>query len=86
MSDTVDYFRASKELRRDLREAYGMPCPECERLLPRANPSILLPQQACRIHRFRDPRPPLSDADYEAVGWKRASPAQAETHPEEHQP
>ena len=52
-------FGAIKDHKKRLRAKYGAPCPECQRLLPKAHPSILLPQQVCRIHKYRDPRPAL---------------------------
>ena len=60
MSEMADVFGAMKDHRRQLRAKYGEPCPECKRLLPKANPSILLPQQVCRIHRYKDSRPALT--------------------------
>ena len=38
-------------------------CPVCVAKLPKAHPSILLPQQVCKIHGFRDPRPRLTQGD-----------------------
>ena len=61
MSDMGDVFNAMKENRRKRRAKYGVDCPECVRLLPKACPSILLPQQRCKIHGYRDPRPRLED-------------------------
>jgi hypothetical protein len=57
MGDMGDDFRALKDAKRAIKEKYGVPCPECVKKLPRAAPSILLPQQRCRIHGYRDPRP-----------------------------
>ena len=56
MGDMGDDFKLLREHRRALREKYGVACPECVRKLPKANPTILLPGQRCRIHRYRDPR------------------------------
>lgn len=67
MGDMGDIFNAHKELRKLLRKHHGRPCSDCVRKLPKAQPSILLPQQACRIHRYRDPRPELTQADYDAL-------------------
>lgn len=64
MSDEVEVFSTLKAVRTRLRAKYGIPCPECERLLPKANPSILLPRQVCRIHHYRDPRPELTDEQW----------------------
>lgn len=64
MSEVVEIFRATKDHNKQLRAKYGAPCPECQRLLPKAHPSILLPQQVCRIHKYRDPRPALTDDEW----------------------
>ena len=64
MSDTIDDHRAMGDHRKALRAKYGMPCPECVQKLPRAQPSILLPQQRCRIHGYRDQRPELTNEQW----------------------
>lgn len=56
-SDYGDLCREIRDRRREVRAKFGVPCPECVRLLPKACPTILLPQQRCRIHKYRDPRP-----------------------------
>lgn len=65
MGDMGDIFNAHKSLRKAERAKFGKPCPECVSKLPRAQPSILIPQQVCRIHRYRDPRPALTQDDYD---------------------
>ena len=60
MSDMSELFKSMQGHKKRLRAKYGVPCPECRRLLPKANPSILLPQQVCRIHRYKDSRPALT--------------------------
>ena len=67
MSEMCEVFRAMKDHKKRLREKYGAPCPECKRLLPKASPSILLPQQMCRIHKYRDPRPDLTEEEWSKV-------------------
>lgn len=69
MSEAIAIFGAIKEGNKLLRAKYGVECPECRRLLPRANPKILLPGQGCtRVgHRYFDPRPELTQADYDAT-------------------
>jgi hypothetical protein len=67
MSDAIDDFRALKQFRQKERAAYGRPCPVCVEKLPRAHPKILLPQQVCRMHRYRDPRPELTQQDIDAI-------------------
>jgi hypothetical protein len=66
-SDTVDTYRAMKEHRKALRAAYGVACPMCAVKRPRAPASILLPQQTCRVDRYKDPRPELTDEQWKAV-------------------
>ena len=63
-SDYGDMCREIKEARRDARANHGVNCQKCVELLPKANPSILLPQQVCKIHGYRDPRPRTEDTEY----------------------
>lgn len=59
MGDMGDVFRDMRDHRRELRSKYGVECPQCKIVRPKANPSILLPQQRCRVDGYRDPRPRL---------------------------
>jgi len=68
VSDYGDQCRELKDAKRAVRDKHGVPCPECQQKLPKANPSILLPQQVCRIHKYRDPRP----YDHEKTMWGEA--------------
>lgn len=56
MGDMGDDFKAFREHMRELRDKYGVNCPRCAIKRPRAHPSILLPQQRCRVDRYKDPR------------------------------
>lgn len=64
MSEMFEIFGSMKDHKKRLRAKYGIPCPECQRLLPKAHPSILLPQQVCRIHKYRDQRPELTEEQW----------------------
>ena len=64
MSEMVEVFGEIKDHKKRLRAKFGAPCPECVRLLPKASPSILLPQQVCRIHKYCDPRPELTEEQW----------------------
>jgi len=64
MGDMGEQFNELRESKRAIRAKFGIPCPECIRLLPKANPSILLPQQRCKIHNYRDPRKRTDETDY----------------------
>ena len=59
MGDMGEVFNALKEHRRELRATYGAECPQCRIVRPKAHPSILLPQQRCKVDGYRDPRPRL---------------------------
>ncbi len=61
MSEMGDDYRAMREHTRALRDKYGVSCPRCAEARPRAPASILLPQQRCRVDRYVDPRPRLTD-------------------------
>jgi hypothetical protein len=63
-SDYGDMCREIKDARREARMKHGIDCPKCVELLPKANPSILLPGQRCKIHGYRDPRPRTPDTEY----------------------
>ncbi len=67
MSEVAEMYAGMKSFNKKLRAKYGMPCPECQRLLPKAHPKILLPGHRCKMHRYTDPRPELTQADYDAV-------------------
>lgn len=64
MSDYGDMCRDIRDARRIARAKHGVPCPVCTEKLPRAHPTILLPQQRCRIHGYVDPRPRTADTEY----------------------
>ena len=61
MGDMGDDFRAFKDHKASLRKKHGVNCPQCAIKRPKAHPTILLPQQTCRVDGYRDPRPKLTD-------------------------
>ena len=68
MSEMGEEFRDMRKDRAELRRHFGVPCPECVEKLPKAQPSILLPQQQCRIHGYKDARPRITNDDRISVG------------------
>lgn len=54
---TGEVFAAFRQARKEAREKYGVLCPRCKVVRPKAHPSILLPQQRCKVDGYRDPRP-----------------------------
>lgn len=61
MGDMGDIFNDMKEHRKYLRATFGVNCPKCAQVRPKAPPSILLPSQRCKVDGYRDPRPLLTD-------------------------
>lgn len=61
MGDMGDAFKAMKDQRKAVLRRYGVLCPRCREVRPKAHPSNLLPQQLCRVDNYRDPRPALTD-------------------------
>jgi hypothetical protein len=72
MSDTIDMFRALGDHRQAIRKAFGAPCPQCNVKQPKRQPTILLPQQRCKVDGYRDPRPYLTSEQHQAVADARA--------------
>jgi hypothetical protein len=64
VSDYGDLCRDIREARREARAKHGVPCPVCPTKRPKAHPSILLPQQRCKVDGYRDPRPRTRDTEY----------------------
>lgn len=70
MGDMGDVFNDWKNMKRKVRQKYGVECPKCKEERPKANPSILLPQQTCLVDGYKDPRPRLTD-EQRYPGWTR---------------
>jgi hypothetical protein len=67
MSNLGDDLKSIAEHKKRLKEKYGAPCHECLRLLPKANPKILMPQGYCKMHKYKDTRPELTDTEWLSV-------------------
>lgn len=59
MSEIGEAFSAYRAHKRELKERYGTPCPDCTVRLPKAQPKILMPSQRCWCG-YKDPRPRLT--------------------------
>ena len=59
MAQLGEFWRDVKASIKDVREKHGIECPECKRLQPKRDATILLPQQRCKVDGYRDPRPRL---------------------------
>lgn len=64
MSDYGDMCRDIRDARREARAKHGVPCPKCAEVRPKAHPSILLPQQRCKVDGYRDPRQRTRENEY----------------------
>lgn len=67
MGDMAEVFNAMNSHKKKVRAKYGVPCPECVVKLPRTNPSLLIPQQICKIHKYKDPRKPLTREQHQEL-------------------
>lgn len=67
MSDMTEDFAALKDHKKALRAKYGIECPECKRRRPKANATILMPKQRCRIDGYTDTRAELTDEQWSAA-------------------
>lgn len=65
MSEAVEDLRYLATLQKALRKKHGVECPKCRDQRPRTNASILLPRQVCKVDGYRDPRPRLTDEQYQ---------------------
>ncbi len=75
MSDYGDMCRELRDSKRETRMKFGVDCPKCREKRPKACPSILLPQQRCKVDGYRDPRPRTPEADYFArAGYHQEKP------------
>jgi hypothetical protein len=67
MGEAIENYQAMGQHRKDLRKKFGVYCPQCAIARPKAHPSILMPQQKCRVDGYRDPRPQLTDDEWMSV-------------------
>jgi len=67
MGDVGDTFNDWKAHNKAIRAYYGVPCPQCKIGRPKTNASILLPGQRCKIDKYVDPRPRLSEDQIKAA-------------------
>lgn len=67
MGEAIDDMRALRDHNKAVRRRFGVNCPRCIERRPRATPSLLLPQQRCRIDGYFDQRPELTSADHQSV-------------------
>jgi hypothetical protein len=70
MGDMGDLYRDWNAGKKSMRDKHGVDCPQCRVKQPTRTPTILLPGQRCKVDGYRDPRPRLSDEEFESVtGW-----------------
>jgi hypothetical protein len=66
--DVGETFNALRADRKLLRAKYGVNCPKCRTERPKAEASLLLPAQRCKVDGYRDPRPRLTPVEQAAAG------------------
>lgn len=63
-----DFYNDVKAIRAERRAALGVNCPKCAEARPKAHPSILLPNQRCKVDGYRDPRPDTRNSESQSNG------------------
>ena len=54
--DMGEFWNDVRAHRREQRAKYGIECPECKRLQPKRNATILMPGQRCKVDGYVDRR------------------------------
>lgn len=67
MSEIGDAFKDLLVHNRAIRAKFGVECPKCRTFRPKAHATILLPGQRCRVDRYKDPRPDLTNEQWGSV-------------------
>jgi len=67
MSEMIEAYKALKDHKKAVRAKYGVSCPACKVARPKAHPTILMPQQRCKVDGYRDPRPELTEEEWQSV-------------------
>ena len=57
MSEYAETCRDMRDIKRKLKDALGVLCEGCKVARPKAHPTIMLPQQTCRVCGNKDNRP-----------------------------
>lgn len=58
--DEGEHWKAVKDYTKGLRAKHGVNCPGCPKVQPKRIPTVLLPQQRCKVCGHRDPRPRIN--------------------------
>jgi hypothetical protein len=67
VGEMIEMYKTMKLHKKALRERFAVDCPACAIARPKAPASKLLPSQRCRVDGYRDPRPALTEKDYQDV-------------------
>ena len=67
MGEAIEGMRALQDHNKALKRKYGINCPQCAVARPKAHPTILMPQQRCKVDGYRDSRPELTDEQWRDV-------------------
>jgi hypothetical protein len=59
MGDEGEFWKDVKDAKKERRKKFGIECPGCRKKEPKRIPTILLPQQKCKVCGYHDPRPKL---------------------------
>jgi len=72
--DVGETFNDWRSFNKAIRAMYGVGCPRCKEVRPKAHPSILLPQQRCKVDKYIDPRPRLTEEQKQFAANQQGAP------------
>lgn len=64
MGDMAEYFNDMRDHKKALRQRYGVLCPQCQIVRPKAHPTILMPGQKCKVDGYKDSRHQLTNQEW----------------------
>jgi len=56
MSEYGEMCRDIREANREAKALFGIPCEGCKKKLPKAEPTIMMPQRKCKVCGYQDYR------------------------------
>ena len=64
----AERHKALRKAKQELKRRLAVPCPHCAVVQVGPPPRMLLPQELCKVHGYRDPRPRRPEDDYQLIG------------------
>ena len=62
----AERHKALRKAKQEMKRRLGVACPHCAAMPKGPPPRVLMPQELCTTHNYRDPRPRLPENDYQS--------------------